>query len=85
MSVPVPRIDLPAAPDPQLDPSGYLRSIYAVRETSKHVIEAAKQNKLTNFDVDLDKFPDVVNYVVSIIKVGSMLLASPLAHPSKTP
>ncbi|KAF8468157.1 hypothetical protein BDZ91DRAFT_811542 [Kalaharituber pfeilii] len=61
-------IELPRAPDPRQDPSGYLRSIYAVRETSRHVLEAALKDKLTNFQVDMSKFPDVVNYVVSIIK-----------------
>lgn len=65
----IPSIELPPAPDPGLDPSGYLRSIYAVRERSKFVIQAALKNQLTNFTVDMDKFKDVAEYVVSIIKV----------------
>ncbi|RPB26694.1 DUF1688-domain-containing protein [Terfezia boudieri ATCC MYA-4762] len=61
-------VELTPAPNPQLDPSGYLRSIYAVRETSRHVLDAALKGRLTNFHVDLTKFKDVVHYVVSIIK-----------------
>lgn len=68
---PIPAVDLPPAPDPGLDPSGYLRSIYAVRERSRFVREAALRNQLTNFTVDMDKFSDVAEYVVSIIKVSS--------------
>lgn len=66
----IPSIELPPAPDPGLDPSGYLRSIYAVRERSKFVIQAALKNQLTNFTVDMEKFKDVAEYVVSIIKVN---------------
>jgi hypothetical protein len=65
----IPSIELPPAPDPGMDPSGYLRSIYAVRERSKFVIQAALKNQLTNFTVDMEKFKDVAEYVVSIIKV----------------
>jgi len=61
--------DLPPAPDPALDPSGYLRSIYAVRQRSRFVLDAALKDQLTNFTVDMSKFPDVADYVVSIIKV----------------
>lgn len=68
-SIPSEQIDLPPAPDPQLDPSGYLRSIYAVRERSRFVMDQALKNNLTNFHVDMTKFPDVARYVVSIIKV----------------
>ncbi|KAL7271463.1 hypothetical protein RUND412_005774 [Rhizina undulata] len=64
----IPSIDLPPAPDPGLDPAGYLRSIYAVRERSKYVLDQALKNQLTNFTVDMDKFKDVAEYVVSIIK-----------------
>ncbi|KAI5780769.1 hypothetical protein EDC01DRAFT_718625 [Geopyxis carbonaria] len=64
----IPQVDLPAAPDPGLDPSGYLRSIQAVRERSRFVLEAALKNQLTNFIVDMNKFTDVAEYVVSIIK-----------------
>jgi hypothetical protein len=69
---------LPPAPDPAMDPAAYLRSIYAVRERNKFVIEAALQNKLTNFNVDLDKLQDVVDYVAMIIKVCSHPLSFPL-------
>jgi hypothetical protein len=62
-------VDIPPAPDAALDPSAYLRSIYAVRERSRFVLEAARKNQLTNFTVDMEKFSDVAEYVVSIIKV----------------
>jgi hypothetical protein len=77
-----PDVPLPKAPDPSLDPAGYLRSIYAVRERSKLVLEKAKKNQLKHFTVDMSKFGDVASFVVSIIKVrrqsirkGSMLKA----------
>lgn len=66
----IPHIPLPRAPDPNLDPAGYLRSIYAVRERSHLVLEKAKKNQLRHFNVDMSKFQDTANYVVSIIKVG---------------
>jgi hypothetical protein len=65
-----PDVPLPKAPDPALDPAGYLRSIYAVRERSKLVLEKAKKNQLKHFTVDMSKFHDVASFVVSIIKVG---------------
>lgn len=65
----IPDIPLPKAPDPQIDPAAYLRSIYAVRERSKLVLEKAKRNQLRHFNVDMSKFPDTAAYVVSIIKV----------------
>lgn len=64
-----PDVPLPKAPDPTLDPAGYLRSIYAVRERSKLVLEKAKKNQLKHFTVDMSKFGDVASFVVSIIKV----------------
>lgn len=66
----LPQIALPRAPDPNLDPAGYLKSIYAVRERSHLVLEKAKKNQLRHFNVDMSKFQDTANYVVSIIKVG---------------
>jgi len=63
-------IPLPPAPDPTRDPAGYLRSIYAVRERSRVVLEKAKSNRLQHFDVDLTKFQDTADYVVSMIKVS---------------
>jgi hypothetical protein len=65
----IPDVPLPKAPDPNADPAGYLRSIYAVRERSKLVLEKAKRNQLRHFNVDMSKFPDTAHYVVSIIKV----------------
>ena len=65
----LPDIPLPKAPDPNLDPAGYLRSIYAVRERTKLVLDKAKRNQLRHFNVDMSKFPDTAQYVVSIIKV----------------
>lgn len=64
-----PDVPLPKAPDPALDPAGYLRSIYAVRERSRLVLEKAKKNQLKHFTVDMSKFQDTAAYVVSIIKV----------------
>jgi hypothetical protein len=64
-------VPLPKAPDPALDPAGYLRSIYAVRERTKLVLEKAKKNQLKHFTVDMSKFHDVASFVVSIIKVSA--------------
>lgn len=68
-AAPVPKIPLPKAPDPNIDPAAYLRSIYAVRERSKLVLDKAKRNQLRHFNVDMSKFSDTAQYVVSIIKV----------------
>ncbi|PMD37177.1 DUF1688-domain-containing protein [Hyaloscypha variabilis F] len=70
MSLPptIPKINLPKAPDPHVDPAGYLRSIGAVRERSLPVLEKAKANQLNHFDVDMSKFEDTTRFVVSIIK-----------------
>ncbi|KAL2754830.1 hypothetical protein ACRALDRAFT_2106904 [Sodiomyces alcalophilus JCM 7366] len=62
------KMDLPRPPDPQLDPAGYLRSLGAVRERSKIILDKALRNELNHFDVDLGKFPDVVSFVSGIIK-----------------
>ncbi|KAK5164640.1 uncharacterized protein LTR77_009846 [Saxophila tyrrhenica] len=64
----MPNIPLPKAPDPNIDPAGYLRSIYAVRERSKLVLEKARRNQLRHFHVDMSKFNDTAKFVVSIIK-----------------
>ncbi|PPJ60342.1 hypothetical protein CBER1_10731 [Cercospora berteroae] len=64
----IPDIPLPKAPDPQVNPVAYLRSIYAVRERSKLVLEKAKRNQLRHFNVDMSKFSDTAAYVVAIIK-----------------
>ncbi|KAK4114798.1 DUF1688-domain-containing protein [Canariomyces notabilis] len=62
------RMDIPRPPDPQLDPAGYLRSLAAVRERCKIVTAKAQRNDLKHFDVDMNKFPDVVTFVANIIK-----------------
>lgn len=67
---PIPKIDMPKPPDPQLDPVGYLRSLGAVRARSKIVTDKALRNELNHFDVDMSKFGDVVSFVANIIKAG---------------
>ncbi|KAK6835181.1 hypothetical protein PG987_009875 [Apiospora arundinis] len=64
----VPRVDLPKPPDPNLDPAAYLRSLGAVRERSRIITDKAMRNKLHHFDVDMNRFPDVVRFVCGIIK-----------------
>ncbi|KAF2140408.1 uncharacterized protein K452DRAFT_274178 [Aplosporella prunicola CBS 121167] len=64
----IPDIPLAKAPDPALDPVAYLRSIWAVRDRSKLVLDRAKRNQLKHFTVDMSKFSDTAAYVVSIIK-----------------
>jgi hypothetical protein len=64
------KIVLPRAPDPNVDPAGYLRSISSVRERCNVVLAKAKKNDLTHFDVDMAKFADATKFVVSIIKVN---------------
>jgi len=65
----LPRVDLPRPPDPHIDPVGYLRSLWAVRERSRIVTEKAFRNELRHFDVDMSMFPNVVSFVARIIKV----------------
>jgi hypothetical protein len=65
----VPDIPIPEAPDPSSNPAAYLRSIYAVRERTKLVLQKAQTDSLNHFDVDLPKFKDIADYVISIIKV----------------
>jgi hypothetical protein len=69
----IPKINLPRAPDPHVDPAGYLRSIGAVRERCLPVLEKAKANQLKHFDVDMSKFDNTTRFVVSIIKVAFLL------------
>jgi hypothetical protein len=66
--VKIPKMDLPRPPDPQLDPAGYLRSLGAVRERSRILLDKAARNELKHFDVDLSKFSDVVSFVSQLIK-----------------
>ena len=67
----IPKLSLPKAPDPHVDPAGYLKDIRAVRERCNVVLQQAKRNKLNHFDVDMTKFEDTTRFVVSIIKVRS--------------
>ena len=66
----IPEIAIPKAPDATLNPAQYLRSIYAVRERSKIVLDLGKRNKLKHFDVDMTKFAETAQYVVMIINVS---------------
>lgn len=73
MSFPtIPKIPLPKAPDPHVDPAGYLRSIGSVRERCSIILEKAKNNELNHFDVDMSKFADTTKFVVSVIKVSKI-------------
>lgn len=65
-------MELPKGPDPDLDPAGYLRSIGAVRERAQVITAKALRDELNHFDMDMTKFPEVVSFVASIIKVRSM-------------
>lgn len=65
----IPKIDLPKPPDPELDPAGYLKSLGAVRERCRILTTKAIKDELNHFDVDMHKFPEVVSFVASIIKV----------------
>lgn len=79
----IPKIDLPKPPDPDLDPAGYLRSLGAVRERCRIVTTKAIKNELRHFDVDMRKFPEVVSFVASIIKVRERrLLPHSELHPN---
>lgn len=71
----IPEIDIPEAPDPNKEPARYLRSIYAVRDRTRLVFEKTKTNQLNHFDIDMTKFQDTADYVVSIIKVGQWQIA----------
>ena len=69
-------VPIPVAPDPALNPAAYLKSIYSVRERSKLVMEKAKANQLSHFDVNFDMFQNTADYVISIIKVRSVTLSA---------
>lgn len=70
-------MELPKGPDPDLDPAGYLRSIGSVRERARVITTKAIKNELNHFDVDMSKFPEVVSFVASIIKVCSVAIKFP--------
>lgn len=67
----LPQIELPTAPDPSTNPAGYLRSIYAVREQSKKVMERVWADDLNHFNVNVSKQGEIARYVSQIIKVRS--------------
>lgn len=73
----IPKMELPKGPDPDLDPAGYLRSIGSVRERARVITTKAIKNELNHFDVDMSKFPEVVSFVASIIKVCSVAIKFP--------
>ncbi|KIX09682.1 uncharacterized protein Z518_00763 [Rhinocladiella mackenziei CBS 650.93] len=64
----MPDIPIPDPPDPGSQPAAYLRSIHAVRQRTRLVLDEAKGNALNHFDVDMSKFKDTADYVVAIIK-----------------
>lgn len=74
LPAPIPEVPISKPPDPSLDPAAYLRSIHAVRERSRIVLEKARRNQLNHFDVDMSKFEATASYVVSIIKVRRSLI-----------
>jgi hypothetical protein len=61
-------IEIPPPPDPSTKPGQYLRSIHSVRERSRIVLMRAKSDSLNHFNVDMSKFQETADYVVSIIK-----------------
>ena len=65
----MPDVTIPDPPDPKSKPAAYLRSIHAVRERTRLVLDEAKVNALDHFDVDMSKFKDTADYVIAIIKV----------------
>ncbi|KAM0477510.1 hypothetical protein ACHAPX_005823 [Trichoderma viride] len=67
-SLKISKLDLPRPPDPALDPAGYLRSLGAIRDRAKVLLEKAEDNDLVHFDVDMNKFPNVVTFVSGLIK-----------------
>ena len=71
----LPKVTLPKAPDPAVDPAGYLRSIGAVRERCAPVLEKARADRLNHFDVDMSFFENTTRFVVSIIKVCDNIYA----------
>jgi hypothetical protein len=61
-------IEILPPPDPSTKPGAYLRSIHSVRERSRIVLMRAKSDSLNHFKVDMSKFQETADYVVSIIK-----------------
>lgn len=63
-------VEIPRPPDPGLNPAAYLKSIHAVRERSRLIMQRANSNTLNHFDVNMEMFQNTADYVISIIKVG---------------
>ncbi|KAF1991165.1 DUF1688-domain-containing protein [Aulographum hederae CBS 113979] len=61
-------VPIPPAPDPNVNPAAYLKSIYAVRQRTSLIMDKAKRNQLRHFDVDYRRLHETSQYVVSIIK-----------------
>lgn len=49
----------------------YLLSLRAIRERAKIVGDVAKAGNLSHFEVREDKLDEVVDFVASVIKVGT--------------
>lgn len=47
-----------------------------MRERSRIIHDKAMRNKLHHFDVDMNRFPDVVRFVCGIIKVSGSVQRS---------
>jgi hypothetical protein len=76
----MPDTPIPDPPDPTSHPAAYLRSIHAVRERTKLVLDEAKSNALHHFDVDMSKFKDTADYIVAIIKVSVQEMSFRIGH-----
>lgn len=50
----------------------YLLSLRSIRERAKLVGDVAKSGNLTHFELREDKLDDAVDFVASVIKVGSL-------------
>lgn len=57
----------------------YLKTLQAVRERSRLVLEAARQGKTNNFVFHEDRMKHVTEFVASVIDVSSSLNKIPLA------
>jgi hypothetical protein len=77
----IPKVTMPKAPDPHVDPAGYLRSIGAVRERCSLMLGKAKNNQLNHFDVNMAGFSDTTKFVVSIMKVRG--ISSPFPNSAE--
>jgi len=64
----------------------YLKTLQAVRERSRLVLEAARQGKTNNFVFHEERMKDVTEFVASVIDVNptkfSLILGQPLTNPA---